>query len=207
MGGDDLDVCLEDQMPWVRAAARRVARRAGPAVDVDELVGLGSEGLVQAARSYDPGRGVPFAAWARLRVRGAMLDGLRAAAPGPRPARLGRGGAAAPDPEENRRARFATARAEGLLFDAAEEAEGPVATAPSDAGPEAVASRRQIRRLVARAVGQLPSAEAELVRRHVLDGQSLGQAARSLGLGADRASQLYRRALGRLRAQLRDAAF
>jgi RNA polymerase sigma factor for flagellar operon FliA len=206
MGGEDLDVCLEEQMPWVRAAARRVARRAGPAVDVDELVGLGSEGLVQAARSYDPGRGVPFAAWARLRVRGAMLDGLRAAAPGPRPVRLGRGGAAA-DPEARRRERFATARAEGLLFDAAEEAEGPVAAAPSDAGPEAVASRRQIRRLVARAVGELPGAEAELVCRHVLGGESLGQAARSLGLGADRAAQLYRRALGRLRAQLRDAAF
>lgn len=34
-------------------------------------------GLLQALESWDPHRGVPFEAWARLRIRGAMLDELR----------------------------------------------------------------------------------------------------------------------------------
>jgi DNA-directed RNA polymerase specialized sigma subunit len=37
-------------------------------VDVDGLVGLGAQGLVDAARRFDAGRGVPFAAYARPRT-------------------------------------------------------------------------------------------------------------------------------------------
>ncbi len=43
----------------------------------EELVSFGREGLLDAARRYDAGRGAPFGAWAAIRVRGAMLDGIR----------------------------------------------------------------------------------------------------------------------------------
>lgn len=201
---------LEDQLVWVRAAARRLARRAGPAAEVDELVGWGSEGLVEAARSFDPGRGVPFAAYARARVRGAMLDGMRAMSPLPLAVHRARGDAPEDEPgdaESRLCARFTSARADGLLCETTEAADGPVATACSEQGPEALAARRQLRRLVAHAVGALPPAEAELVRLHVLGDQSLAQAAEHLGVGEDRAGRLYRRALQRLRGSLREAAW
>ena len=38
---------------------------------------FGREGLLDAARRYDPERGVPFRAYANFRVRGAIIDGVR----------------------------------------------------------------------------------------------------------------------------------
>jgi RNA polymerase sigma factor for flagellar operon FliA len=154
---------------------------------------------------------VPFAAYARARVRGAMLDGMRAMSPLPLAVHRARSDATSEeDPAEAERrlcARFASARAEGLLCDTVEAGEGPVATACPEQGPEALAARRQLRRIVAEALGELPAAEAELVRLHVLDEASLAQAAEWIGVGEDRAGRLYRRALQRLRGRLRDAAW
>jgi len=201
---------LEHELVWVKAAARRLARRSGVPVELDELVALGSEGLVEAARSFDPTRGVPFGAYARARVHGAMLDGLRALSPLPRAlhrARLAEADGGGPlEAEARHRARFAAAQSDGLLFETALSGEGPIAASP-DLGPEVLAARGQLRRLVARALAELPRDESELVRRHALEEQPLARAAASLGLGEERATRLYRRALLRLRARLRDSAF
>ncbi len=47
-------------------------------VSREDLAGAGVVALVQAARAYDPQTRVPFAQYARLRIRGAMIDELRA---------------------------------------------------------------------------------------------------------------------------------
>ena len=58
--------------------ARVLARRLGTRhVTIDDLRGFGSEGLLDAARSFDERHGVPFSHWATLRTRSAMIDGLR----------------------------------------------------------------------------------------------------------------------------------
>jgi len=154
---------------------------------------------------------VPFAAYARARVRGAMLDGMRAMSPLPLAVHRARAEA---DPDEEPceaeaklYAGWASARSEGLLCETTEAADGPIATACREEGPEALAASRQLRRIVAHAVAQLPPAEADLVRLHVLADESLSQAAELLGVGEDRASRLYRRALQRLRGHLREAAW
>jgi RNA polymerase sigma factor for flagellar operon FliA len=204
-GGDG----LERQLVWVKAAARRLARRAGPAAEWDELYGWGAEGLVEAARSFDPERGVPFAAYARARVRGAMLDGMRAMSPMPLAVHRERAeGDAGEAGEAHARlcARFASARAEGLLCEVAEETEGPIAAASAEHGPEALAVRRQLRRQIAKALSALPHAEAEIVRRHALEEEPIERVATRLGIGSERARQLYQRALGRLRSRLRATA-
>lgn len=207
-GGEEF---LEHQLGWVKAAARRLARRAGPAAELEDLVGWGSEGLVEAARSFDPERGVPFAAYARARVHGAMLDGMRAMSPLPLAIHRARLEADPDGPpceaESKLYARFEAARSEGLLCETSEAAEGPVATACPEQGPEALAVRRQLRRIVSRAIAELPEPEAELVRLHVLQDHSLARAAQKVGIGEDRASRLYRRALQRLRSRLREAAW
>ena len=78
---------LVAQLPMVEAMARSLAARLPPPADLDELVSAGRLGLVEAAGRYDPHRGVSFADFARPRVRGAMLDTLRALAPSSRGAR------------------------------------------------------------------------------------------------------------------------
>jgi len=44
---------------------------------MDDLIAYGNEGLLEAARRYDPSRGATFATYAWYRVRGRMLDGCR----------------------------------------------------------------------------------------------------------------------------------
>src|SRR3546814_14626330 len=43
----------------------------------DDLVSAGMLGLAQAAKSWDPERGVTFERYARTRIQGALLDELR----------------------------------------------------------------------------------------------------------------------------------
>lgn len=61
----------------VRNLARLMVRRLPPSVTVDDLTAAGLVGLWQAIERFDAGRGVPFAAYARCRIRGEMLDFLR----------------------------------------------------------------------------------------------------------------------------------
>jgi RNA polymerase sigma factor FliA len=76
-----------EQQTMVRAAASRVPQIARQmrhllgGVSFDECESAGYEALVRAALRYDPGKGVPFAAFAYPRLRGAMLDAARRASP------------------------------------------------------------------------------------------------------------------------------
>ena len=68
----------------VGVVARQVRRAVGPAVGTAELESCGNEGLLDAARRFEPSRRVPFRAYAYVRIRGAILDGVRAIMPMPR---------------------------------------------------------------------------------------------------------------------------
>ncbi|MDP2316640.1 MAG: FliA/WhiG family RNA polymerase sigma factor [Pseudomonadota bacterium] len=61
----------------VRAIAGRMARRLPAHVDGDELVTVGMLGLIDAIDRFEAGRGVPFRAYAEIRIRGAIVDSLR----------------------------------------------------------------------------------------------------------------------------------
>lgn len=63
--------------PLVRTIAGRMARRLPSNVDLDELVMVGTVGLIDAIDRFDPARGVPFKSYAEIRVRGAIVDALR----------------------------------------------------------------------------------------------------------------------------------
>jgi RNA polymerase sigma factor for flagellar operon FliA len=63
--------------PLVRTIAGRMAKRLPSNVDLDELVMVGTVGLIDAIDRFDPARGVPFKSYAEIRVRGAIVDALR----------------------------------------------------------------------------------------------------------------------------------
>ena len=65
-------------LPLVRRMAFRMARRLPPNVDVNDLIGAGTEGLLKAVHHYDPERYPHFEPYAKTRIRGAILDELRA---------------------------------------------------------------------------------------------------------------------------------
>src|SRR5690348_15365128 len=71
------DALLRENLSLVHHVARKLARRLADDADVDELVSAGTLGLMSAAESFDPGRGLAFSTFAVPRIRGAMLDELR----------------------------------------------------------------------------------------------------------------------------------
>ncbi len=68
---------VTEHMPIVRYIARQLAERLPQHVEMDELIGSGMLGLVDAARKFNAGKGVQFRSYAQFRVRGAILDSLR----------------------------------------------------------------------------------------------------------------------------------
>ena len=84
----------QDHAAWERLVAqyaalvRHVAGRLRlmlPAhVEYDDLVGSGVFGLLSAIERFEPERGVKFETFATSRIRGAILDSLRAADWAPR---------------------------------------------------------------------------------------------------------------------------
>lgn len=65
-------------LPLVGYVVSEILGRLPRHVSRDELTAAGLAGLAFAARAYDPDRGVPFARFASNRIRGAILDELRA---------------------------------------------------------------------------------------------------------------------------------
>jgi RNA polymerase sigma factor FliA len=61
----------------VKRIAYHLAGRLPASVEVDDLIQAGMLGLLEAAANYSEGRGASFETYAGIRIRGAMLDGLR----------------------------------------------------------------------------------------------------------------------------------
>ena len=58
--------------------ALRMAGRLPASVDLDDLIGAGLLGLMDAVDRFEEDRAIPFEAYARTRIQGAILDSLRA---------------------------------------------------------------------------------------------------------------------------------
>lgn len=67
----------EQNLAIVDHVVGQLAVRFPTYADRDELRAAGAVGLVDAAHRYDPDTGVPFARYASIRVRGAVLDATR----------------------------------------------------------------------------------------------------------------------------------
>jgi RNA polymerase sigma factor FliA len=62
----------------IKYIAQRIATRLPPHISVDDLMNAGVIGLIDAIEKYDPSRDNTFKTYAEFRIRGAMLDELRA---------------------------------------------------------------------------------------------------------------------------------
>jgi len=86
-GDNSVHQLIEQHLPLVRHVVFQVAVNFPRHVDREELATAGALGLVEAARRYDAERGVPFDRFAAQRIRGAILDAVRAADWAPRSVR------------------------------------------------------------------------------------------------------------------------
>ncbi len=68
---------IEKYLPLVKRISGRLLISLPQHVDEDDLIGYGVFGLLDALERFDPVRGVKFETYATLRIRGAIIDGLR----------------------------------------------------------------------------------------------------------------------------------
>jgi RNA polymerase sigma factor for flagellar operon FliA len=71
------DQRIKEALALVEAIATNLMKKLGQYANRDDLIGHGHEAIVDVVDRFDPARGVSFRSYARLRFRGAMLDGLR----------------------------------------------------------------------------------------------------------------------------------
>jgi RNA polymerase sigma factor for flagellar operon FliA len=64
---------VRDNLHLVRRAVAELSARMPRHAARDDLVSAGMAGLAQAARMFDPSRGVPFDRYAATRIRGAQI--------------------------------------------------------------------------------------------------------------------------------------
>lgn len=80
---DEQAARVEAHTLLVRKAAQQVASHSS-VLSFEDLESVGNEALVRAAMRYDPSSPASFATYAHYRVRGAMIDAIRARTPGRR---------------------------------------------------------------------------------------------------------------------------
>jgi RNA polymerase sigma factor for flagellar operon FliA len=186
----------------------------------EDVIACANEGALLAARSFDPSRRVPFSRWATLRMRGAVIDGMRRSGSLPRRVYLrlraleaslaveetfAEEDASAPpaSPEaadarlDDYLATMATSLAAGVLFSSdaqrlLEEIEDPYAS------PDERIDTERLRATVRDIVATLPEKERVLVEKHWVDGMTLEEAGASMGLSRSWSCRLHTRAVVRI---------
>lgn len=64
--------------PLIKYIAHRLAMRLPAHISIEDLISAGAIGLMDAVNKFDPGKRVQFSTYAEYRIKGAMLDELRA---------------------------------------------------------------------------------------------------------------------------------
>jgi RNA polymerase sigma factor for flagellar operon FliA len=223
---------VEVYAPLVRHVAGRIRLILPAHVDYDDLVGSGTFGLLTAIDRFEPERGIKFETFATNRIRGAILDSLRAADWAPRSLRQReREMAQAYGAVERRMGRPAKAHEvasymgievnelhdlerqinqvaflslDAPLLTAKDDDQGTLGSRlPDQQGDPLHALEEQEKRyLLAEAVRSLPEKEQLVVSLYYYDELNIKEIAQVLGVTDSRISQLHTRALLRLRGRL-----
>jgi RNA polymerase sigma factor (sigma-70 family) len=163
-------------LPLVRRIALRL-RPVAPEAEFDELISVGTIGLIEAIDRYDPDRGVPLANFAYLRIKGAIIDeGRRQVG-----ARLGSN---------------LVSLHQTTVGDAGSEADIELVDLSTDPTSPAPSVHVELSELLT-AVSRLPSRERGIVVLHV-KGFTVAEIADLEGCSRSRASQLLTQAHLRL---------
>jgi RNA polymerase sigma factor (sigma-70 family) len=187
-------------------------------VTLDDLRGFGREGLLDAARSFDPRRGVPFSNWAALRIRNRLVDGVRrwglsrrafghlraleptGVASRPNQEQEDAGTRRAQAPDAGGRLRALVPAAAVAPTDEEQAREGGGEPAPS---PEDLVAGAELRSVLGELLKRLPDRERHPVEGCYFDGLTLKEAAAEAGITQPLASRTLARALGTIKRQLR----
>jgi RNA polymerase sigma factor for flagellar operon FliA len=218
-------------LPLVEKSVMRVKERVPFHVEADDLVNQGVIGLLDAIDRFDPSKGVPFPAFAEIRIRGAIMDYLRSLDWLPRSSRgrlkeyeealkmleqrLGR----EPHPKElaeilgveeedvhRLELEFANQFFVSLATPIVEAEDShillDVLAGDENESPEAICERVETIELLAKAIDKLPQRDQILLSLYYRDDLTMKEIGKVLDISESRVSQLHSRALLRLKSEI-----
>lgn len=208
----------------VKFVAGRLSAGLPRSVDTGDLVSAGVFGLMNAIDRFDPGQEVTFETYAVPRIRGAILDSLRALDWVPRSVRsrsrqiqdaittlehdLGR---APSDEEIAGELGIDVSELEKWLADVAAGSVGPLDHIAMDAAPAEADMTTQpgvaieaseLREVMRHEIGRLPEREQAVLVLYYDDGLTLAEIGEALGVTESRISQIHAKAVLQLRSRL-----
>jgi len=216
---------VQKYLPLVKNVVGRLAMTLPPHVDGEDLYSAGLGGLLNAIRNYDPKAGTSFETYARLRIRGSVFDELRRMDWVPRSVHTkARKVKAVMQEIEQRRGRPATERemvkalrisvreynqwledirpATFICLDAASSSEGDDAMSQYDSlpdhrqeSPADGAFRRELARLLADRLKQLPEMQRKVLALYYFEDMRLREIAETFGLTESRICQIHAQAI------------
>jgi RNA polymerase sigma factor for flagellar operon FliA len=218
------DVLIEEYHDYVEGLVSRLMKAMGlPQRHRDDFISAGFLGLVEAAGRFDPGRGCDFRSFAFLRIRGAVIDHIRAScelsgyAYQVLKALEGAQELRAQSLEDQRSGYQSAGRraAEGIdilsksavalaIVSGSSEAPFFGGQAPSD--PEREVSKKETCQKLRAAIATLPEKERTIIEQYYFHDLTLSEVAQQYaGLSKSWVSRLHDRALGMLREKLVEA--
>jgi len=227
------DKLLTEHLPEVQYIARRIHERLPAQIPLEDLVHAGVLGLIDAVDKFDPTRHVQLKSYAKFRIRGAILDSLRATDWSPRRLRkqarlieetfrnlsteLGRSPSEA---EIAQRVGLGLLEFQQLLGELhgldlgslqpehSEEFEEAVDCTYQPNGPEEnpffQCLQSELKSFLAEAMKSLEEKERQVVALYYLEELTMKEVGSVLGIGESRVSQLHSLALVRMRARLQE---
>ena len=222
---NDRDALITQHIPVVTHIVRETMGRVPSHVSRDDLTSAGLAALVQASKSFDAERGVPFGRYAATRVRGAILDELRgidwasrsvrrrardldatrsqlAAILGRMPTTEELANAAGMSPAEIARNEEDISRAQVLSLQGAQDASLDDVLPTSGPTPEQLVEHRERLTYLVEAVAELPERLRIVISDYFLDERPMSEIAAELGVTESRVSQMRAEALVLLRDAL-----
>jgi RNA polymerase sigma factor FliA len=224
---------VEKNLPLVGHLVRELLAKVPLHVSRDELTSAGRMALVVAAQGYEEDRGVPFARYASIRIRGALLDELRsmdwaarsvrtqaremdnvqhqlAATLGRVPTSAELAGALGIAVSELESLQYDVSRARTLSLQGFAPESGPELVAETAEGPEALLILRERLGYLHQSIDALPERLRFVVIGYFFEQRPMADLAADLGVTESRVSQLRAEALRVLRdgmdSQLEPAA-
>ncbi len=220
----DADALIATHHGLVRKLAWHVHSRVSSAIEVEDLIQIGTIALIEAARGFEDRGEASFATYATMRIRGGMIDALRRSATMVRSAiRRRREFGAVRASLEGRLGRTATdiemAAGLDLSLDVYRTAAGTTHATRhesiddvysdhsewfADASPDAFDHLAQggLKAAVSAAIADLPPREALVLQLYYVEELNLEEIGLTLSVGAARICQIKKVALAKVRAQL-----
>src|ERR1051325_6337539 len=222
------DRIVLEHLPLVKAIAVRVHENLPVHVDVDDLFHAGVLGLFDAAAKYNPDKKVVFSAYAKHRIKRAILDSLRQldwasrdqrkrqkqieSATRELASRLGRVptetevvGSLGFDSERWRRISMEL-RMAGLFSSSSlpgDQNVQPEFPARPDSQPDMMCEREQLRATLAGAMRTLPERYQKVVFLYYTNEMTMKEIGDILGVNESRVSQIHKSALEKMAGALR----